>query len=49
MKVLPLCNAHPGPNAILVMDNAKIHYEPKQRSDESHSDSEQEVYLHDSI
>ena len=49
-KVLPLCNAHPGPNSILVMDNAKIHYEePKQRSDESDLDSEQEVYLHNSI
>ena len=49
-KVLPLCNAHPGPSSILVIDNAKIHYEePKQRSDESDLDSEQEVYLHDSI
>jgi len=32
------------------MDNAKIHHEePKQRSDETDSDSEQEVYLHNSI
>ena len=49
-KVVPLCNAHLGPNSILVMDNAKIHHEePKQRSNESDLDSEQEVYLHNSI
>jgi len=30
-KVLPLCNAYPGPRSILVMDNARIHQPQVQK------------------